>query len=250
MASIYFCMDDFLHLPTTSPAMLRPLEARLLDRVTAVIATAESLTHSKRPRSGRVYYLPQGVNYEHFASPRPLPADLARLPRPMVGFAGSIYDRIDFRLLELVAEAIPGGSVVLIGPVVGEPPAMAHANVHLLGPRPYHDLPAYVQAFDVGVIPYRLNQETIAVDPLKLLEYLAAGIPVVTTDLPEVRKHRDLVSIAATADVFVAAVRTALSSSPAARHRGQAAAREHGWDRRARELLRIFQEVVEAGPGG
>jgi glycosyltransferase involved in cell wall biosynthesis len=244
IASIYFCMDDFLHLPSTSPRMLAPLEERLLERVDAVVATAESLTRTKRPRSGRVYHLPQGVNYEHIAAPRPVPADLAALPRPIIGFAGSIYDRIDFGMLDQVAAAFPGGSVVLVGPVEGPAPRFRQANVHLLGVRPYRELPAYVQAFDVGLIPYVLNRETIAVDPLKLLEYLAAGIPVVSTDLPEIRQRGEVVSIAGTRDDFVAAVLGALAHPRNTRAERQALAREHGWDRRAQRLLDIFDEVI------
>src|SRR5690606_27560322 len=81
VASIYLCMDDFLHLPNVSPRMLGPLEQRLLARVDATVATARALVESKRPRSGRSYYLPQGVNHGHFATPQAPPERLASLPR-------------------------------------------------------------------------------------------------------------------------------------------------------------------------
>lgn len=244
IAAVYFCMDDYLHLPTTSPRMLAPLEARLLDRVDAVVATAESLTRSKRPRSGRTYHLPQGVNYEHFAASLPVPPDLADLPRPIIGFAGSIYDRIDFQLIDAIARAIPQGSVVLVGPVAGKKPTFRQLNVHMLGLRPYRDLPGYIQAFDVAVIPYVLNRETVAVDPLKLLEYLAAGVPVVATDLPEIRERAAVVFIASTRDAFVQAVLDEIAAPRTTVAERRAVAREQGWDRRARRLLDILSEVV------
>jgi glycosyltransferase involved in cell wall biosynthesis len=248
-AAVYFCMDDFLHLPGVSAAMIAPLEQRLLERVDAVVATAESLTRSKRPRSGRAFYLPQGVNYEHFAAARPIPPEMARLPRPRIGFAGGVSACCDLDLIRRVADAVPHGSVVLVGPVSVDPAPLDRPNVHLLGARPYAELPAYVQAFDVGIIPYTLSEWTVAVDPLKLLEYLAAGIPVVTTAIPEVHKYRDAACVAESAGAFVhAVVAAAGENKDAARHRGQAVARRHTWEHRADELLRILEGLV-AAPG-
>ena len=245
LASVYYCMDDFLHLPHVSAHMIAPLERELLERVDALVATAQALVVSKRPRSGNAHYLPQGVNFEHFAAPQPVPAELAALPRPIIGFAGGLTTPVDLPLLGRLSRAFPGASIVLVGPVYVDLSSIAAANVHVLGPRPYRDLPAYVQAFDVGIIPYVLNQHTIAVDPLKLLEYLSAGVPVVTTDLPEVRKYRDAVSIAPTHDAFEAAVRIATASRDGRAGR-QAVARQHGWDRRARDLLDILGGLYAA----
>ena len=243
--TVYFCMDDFLHLPGISVDMIGPLEERLLRRVDAVVATAEVLTHSKRPSSGEVHYLTQGVNFEHFATPRPIPPELATLPRPIVGFAGGVSECCDLDLINRIAATYSGGSVVLVGPVTipaERLEAIRRPNIHLLGPRPYADLPGYVQGFDVGIIPYLLNDWTKAVDPLKLLEYLAAGLPVVTTPLPEAQKYRDAV-LMADDDDFVAAV--------------GAACRDHGPDDRAKrialaegnswvERARVFSGILEA----
>lgn len=247
-ASVYFVLDDFLNFPTYTASMLAPLERRLLDRVDLVVATAASLTKSKFPRSGRTYHLPQGVNYAHFAEPRPEPADLARIPRPRIGFAGSVSTQCDMALLSRLASTFADASLVLVGPVSHDRESLdrlRRANVHLLGVRPYDDLPAYVQHFDVGIIPYLLSAWTVAVDPLKLLEYLAAGLPVVTTAIPEAAKYAATVAVAGDADAFVAAVRQALSSDRAAAcAKGQALAREHTWERRADTLLRLIEEVV------
>ena len=252
LASVYFCMDDFLHTPGTSPKMLAPLEQQLLRGVDAVVATARSLTETKVPESGQIYYLPQGVNYDHLAAPQPEPSDVRDLPHPRIGFAGGIYPRCDLALIDRLAAAFPDGSVVLVGPVGVDVSRLTRPNIHYLGSKPYDVLPAYVQAFDVGVIPYLLNDETLAVDPLKLLEYLAAGIPVVTTPLPEAQKYEDDVHIAASHDDFVAATRRAFDGDrQIARKRAQAVAREHTWERRADRLLEICQDVVErrvAGP--
>jgi hypothetical protein len=248
-ASVYYVLDDFLNFPTTSPAMLAPLERRLLDRVDLVVATAESLTRSKAPRSGRTYHLPQGVNYAHFADPRPEPADLAGIARPRIGFAGSVATQCDVALLGRVAAEFPDASLVLVGPVSLDRAALEplyRPNVRVLGVRPYQELPAYVQHFDVGLIPYVLSPWTVAVDPLKLLEYLAAGLPVVTTAIPEAAKYAGSVAVAGDHDAFVAAVRAALVAGRAvSRTRGQALAREHTWERRADTLLGVIEGVIE-----
>jgi glycosyltransferase involved in cell wall biosynthesis len=245
VGSIYLCMDDFLHLPGVSSWMLAPLERALLARVDATVATAQALVESKRPRSGRSHYLPQGVNYTHFATPQSVPADLAGLPRPYIGFAGGIAKPVDQGVLLRLADDHPRASIVLVGPVSVDVSALQRPNIHLLGARPYATLPAYVQAFDVGLIPYVLNEHTIAVDPLKLLEYLAAGIPVVTTDLPEVRKYQHAVRIGASHDAFAAGVGAALAEPPD-RGRLRDVAREHDWSVRADQLAEIMGSVRRA----
>lgn len=244
-AAVYLCMDDFLHLPSATAEMIGPLEQELLARVDAVVCTAESLTRTKVPRTGRVHYLPQGVNYDHFAAPRPVPAELTRFPRPRIGFAGGVSACCDLDLIHDLAAANPGGSVLLVGPVSVNVGALDLPNVHVLGPRPYADLPAYVQAFDVGLIPYLLNEWTRAVDPLKLLEYLAAGIPVVTTHIPEVLKYREVVAVAEDRAAFMGLIARVLAEDGAAvRARRQAVARAHTWERRAAEFLDILGEVL------
>jgi glycosyltransferase involved in cell wall biosynthesis len=249
--SVYLCMDDFLHLPSATAQMIAPLEVRLLERVDAVVCTARSLTKTKVPRSGRVHYLPQGVNYDHFAAPRSEPADLRSLPHPRIGFAGGVSAACDLDLLRAIAAANPSASIVLVGPVAVDVRGLDSKNIHVLGPRPYADLPAYVQAFDVGLIPYVLNEWTRAVDPLKLLEYLAAGIPVVTTAIPEVLKYRDVVAVANDQPSFVRLAGLAAAEDRAtARARGQAVARVNTWERRAKELIAILVDIANRRADG
>jgi hypothetical protein len=247
-ASIYFCMDDFLNFPGVSARMIAPLERRLLQRVDALVATAASLTQTKRPTSGRTYHLPQGVNFDHFSAPRPEPEELAKIPRPRIGFTGTVGGCCDLGLVRRVAQAYPKCSIVLVGIVKAERAvmdALPRENVYVLGARPYHDLPAYVQSFDVGLIPYTLNDYSRAVDPLKLLEYLAAGIPVVSSAIPEVEKYAGFVAIAPDDTSFIGAVGQALTADRReGRERGQAMARQHTWERRAERLLGIMEEVA------
>ncbi len=246
--SVYFCMDDFLNFPGVSASMIAPLEAELRCRVDVLVATARSLTISKRPASGLAYQLPQGVNYDHFAAPTVEPAAFQAIPRPRIGFSGTIGGQCDYPLLRRLADAFPQASIVLVGPVT-EGAAVVDTirakNVHFLGVQSYADLPAYVQAFDVGIIPYVLNEWTMAVDSLKLLEYLAAGLPVVSTTFPEVEKYANIVAMVPDADAFIAAVGSALVVPAAvSRERGRAFARQHTWARRADAFLEIVTTNV------
>lgn len=256
-AAIYFCMDDYAELPDVSASMIQPLEVEMLARVDAVVGTAKALIDKKVPASGRSYYLPQGVNYDHFASPREVPADILSLPRPILGFAGGVSSACDLDLLLALSDLVPQGTVLLVGPIHIDTAPLARRNIVLLGNRPYADLPAYVQAFDVGLIPYVLNEWTRSVDPLKLLEYLAAGIPVVSTWLPEVVKYSDVVRVGKSREEYLAEVRRALAEAgPAARDAGQAVARRNTWQHRALRLIEIAAEVAgqreaqrSSGPG-
>ncbi len=247
-AAIYFCMDDFLNFPGVSAKMIAPLEQRLRQRVDALVATAHSLTISKLPASGIAHHLPQGVNYEHFATPQPEPEAMRGIPHPRIGYSGTVGGYCDLQLVRRVAEAYPQCSVVLVGNVTADGATMDAVrlpNVHVLGLRPYSELPGFVQSFDIAIIPYLRNATTLAVDPLKLLEYLAAGLPVVTTAIPEMAKYSEVVTVAPDDDAFVSAIADALDQDRAvARTRGQAVARQNTWKVRSEELLRIIHEVV------
>lgn len=251
LARIYFCMDDYAELPGVDRALLAPLERAFVSEVDTVIATAQHLVDTRRPPSGRAFHLPQGVNHAHFSRRREIPGDLARLPRPRIGFAGGVSDGCDQEILLRLADAVPEGSIVLVGPVTTDVARLARPNIHLLGHRSYDELPAYVQHFDVGIINYVLNDWMRAVDPLKLLEYLSAGIPVVTTDLPEVHKYADQVRIARGTGEFVAqcldAVRMRTASADAVR---SAFAAGHTWESRAHTMLGWVAETCAAAGRG
>jgi glycosyltransferase involved in cell wall biosynthesis len=183
----YDVIDDFAGFDW-APRFSRNLDRRLIERARSLTTGTRELARRLQPVRPDATFVPLGVNCDLFGTHSPAPADMVDLPRPIIGYFGTLSDRLDYPLLQAVADAYPGGSLVLIGPVrVAESVLPRGGNVRVLGLRPHGELPGYAQAFDVGLIPFRVNEANRALNPVKALEYLAAGVPVVSTDLPDVR---------------------------------------------------------------
>lgn len=248
---VYHCVDEYSEFAGAPRAALREMEQALARRADLVLASSERLAAERRPLNPRTHFVSHGVDVEHFRAALRLapPADLAALPRPVVGFVGLLAEWVDLGLLAAVARRLPHASVALIGRATTDlGPLAGLPNVHRLGPRPYAALPACCAGFDVGVIPFRLNALTTRANPLKLREYLAAGLPVVSTPLPEVARYDGLVRLAEGEDAFVAAVEAALADrSPAATRRRTEAMAAESWERRAEEISALVAGAMEPG---
>src|SRR3977135_221725 len=121
----------------------------------------------------------------------PPPAEVKGAPGPIIGFWGLIADWVDLQLIRHVADAFSGGKVVLPGNSSTDmKPLHGARNIRVLGRKPYAELPRYAKAFDVALMPFKVNELTLAANPLKVREYLAAGLPVVSTAIPEVERLR------------------------------------------------------------
>ncbi len=154
-------------------------------------------------------------------------------------------------MLAETARRLPDVTFVLVGPLQTEVGGLVRCpNVRLLGACSHRDVPRYLKAFDVTLIPYRLTEYTASVYPTKLNEYLAMGLPVVSTDLPEIRRfnaqHENVVTVGGTIDEFVESVRAALEPSPPAEvERRLAAARTNGWEARVAAMFRLIEDRLE-----
>jgi len=194
-------------------------------------------------------YLDHGVDLDHFVPEPPggEPPDLAAIPRPRVGFFGGIDDyTVDVDLLERVARDLPEAHLVLIGDsTVPLDRLTAHPNVHHLGPRPYRDIPRYGHGFDVALMPWVQNPWIEAANPIKLKEYLALGLPVVSTDFPEVHRYRHVVAVTGSPAAFVEAVRAGIAGAgPATPAERRAAVADASWDARARDLEALVERLT------
>ena len=213
MATIFDCMDELSSF-AFAPVELAAREAELLSRAEVVFTGGRSLYEAKRKRHPQVFCHPSSVDVKHFASARGAPTDpddQAALPRPRIGYAGVIDERMDLSLLHAIAERRRDWQLVLVGPVVKIDRASlpAVANVHVLGGRAYTDLPAYLAHWDVALLPFAHNEATRYISPTKTPEYLAAGLPVVSTSVADVVSPygvNGFVSIADGADAFVEAI--------------------------------------------
>ncbi len=237
---VYYCVDEFSEFTGYDQEKTLEAEARLARRADLVVTTSQALYDAKRSLNARTVLVTHGVDYEHFAKATSddltVPEDIASLPRPVLGFWGLIQDWLDVPLLAEVARLRPRWCFVLIGEAATDVTALARLpNVHLLGRRPYERLPAHAKGFDVGLIPFRVNELTRAVNPIKLREYLSAGLPVVSTRLPEVERYDEWVSVAEGAEGFVRACEEVLAAE-ARREDRQAAMRRETWAVKVEEI--------------
>lgn len=215
-------------------AWIRRRQAELIRAADVVTAVSAPLVADCRALDVDAFLIPNGCDVAAYETAAPEPPRMRDLPRPRVVFAGAWNDRVDVALVERVAARLPAASIALIGAVSTAVPA--GANVHVLGPIAHDALPAHLRAADVGIIPYRPTPFNDASCPLKLYEYLAAGLPVVASavdvapvdDIDVVRRHDD-------ATGFADAV--AALAGRDVRARCTALAADHSWDARANALL-------------
>ena len=250
-AVVYDCMDELSQF-RFAPASLVDRERLLLARADVVFTGGHRLLQSKKELHDNVHFFGCGVDVAHFGAARSAdlaPAELiASLSRPVMGYYGVIDERIDYDLLARLSAAFPEASLAMVGPVVKVDPSELPQgrNIHWLGQRPYSELPAYVKGFDVCLMPFALNDATEYINPTKTLEYMAAGKPIVSTAISDVKHHfAQVVDVAESRDDFIDAVRCAILAPDADRiTRGLDEARDNTWDRVVARMSRILADAV------
>ncbi|MEO7338904.1 MAG: glycosyltransferase [Caldimonas sp.] len=244
-AIVYDCMDE-LSAFKDAPRQMRQRETALLKSAQLVLTGGLSLYEAKRALNPNVMCLPSAVDSEHYAPAKALhraePMQRAEqlqgsIGGPRLGFFGVIDERLDMQLLAQLADADPTWQIVMVGPVVKIDPARLpqRPNIHWLGQQPYELLPQLVAGWDVCLMPFALNDATRFISPTKTLEYMAAGKPVVSTAISDVRSmFSDVVRIAEDPESFIDACRVALREN--AHDRGirlaemQASVWRYSWD--------------------
>lgn len=242
---VYHLVDDYLGYADLTEAQRDSWAAReraLIAWADLAVAVTPELIASKGAGDPKFRLLPNAVDDAAYRrAPRPVPA-LADLPRPILGYVGLISVRLDLALLDALAAAHPEWTLVMLGAVYRSGCEVlldrlaARPNVRLLPPVPGDQVADYVRMFDVGLLPYRLTQETFHASPLKLYEYLAAGLPVVAADVPGARQFADVVSLAEGQAGWAAAIAASLNDTLAARTARRAAVAPHTWDARVEML--------------
>ena len=211
---VYDNMDE-LSCFRSAPDGLLELEAQLLKRADVVFTGGQSLYEAKKHRHDNIHPFPSSIDTSHFGKAREesirTPADQALIALPRIGFFGVIDERMDLELLLRAALLRPSWQFVIIGPTAKIDPTTLPRpkNIHWLGAKPYSSLPSYLHGWDVGIMPFALNDSTRFISPTKTPEFLAAGVPVVSTPIVDVVSpygDEGLVEIASGAEEFVEAI--------------------------------------------
>lgn len=256
---VYDCVDDHAAQAGVDRNTQRVTEeeAMIIRRADLVTVTSQRLYELKRglnPNVRLVLNAGDTAAYERTTSDTPV--ELSSLPRPIIGTVGTLDAyKFDFKLLREVAVMRPAWQFVLIGePMIDARPARqrslsklsASPNVHLLGPRHWQNVPQYVAAFDVCMIPYRNSRYNAASFPLKFWEFMASGKPIVASGVPELKAYSDYISYTNNANEFMAAIEQALREGSAAGSARQALAREHSWEKRVAHLRRLLDGTMQS----
>jgi glycosyltransferase involved in cell wall biosynthesis len=244
---VYYCVDAFGEFPGYDREQTARAERELIRRSDLVIATSGPLHEAKRALHDNVHLVEHGVDHEHLsravADDVQIPADLRALPRPILGFVGVIGEWADLDIVAGLARRMPDASVVMIGPeLTPRGPCAGLPNVHYLGARDHSRLPEYLAGFDVGLIPFRQVPLTYNANPIKLYEYLAAGVPVVSASLPTVRPVPGSVWLADDAETTARACAAALQhNTPAGRRTRSRSTMPESW----RSRLDVIESLVD-----
>jgi glycosyltransferase involved in cell wall biosynthesis len=242
----YYCVDEYSQFSGTDQEAMLKMERELILKSNLVIVSAERLHVTKRIHNANTFLITHGVDVAHFRKAcldeTQVAPDVANLPGPVIGFFGLIADWVDLEVVRRLALARPEWSFVLIGEVRTDIAELQKLkNVHFTGRRPYDSLPAYAKAFDVALVPFVMNELTLAANPLKLREYLAAGLPVVATPLPEVKRLGNLVRTATTPEEFLAEVEVLLAEGRRGPDLAESAKMDsESWDGKVEQLSRLL----------
>lgn len=256
-AIIYDCMDE-LSLFKGAPKELRMHEAELMKAADVVFTGGVSLFEAKKSLHHNIHAAPSSIDIDHFSSARSIssePDDQVSIPRPRLGFAGVIDERMDIDLLASVSQAHPEWHFVFIGPIVKIDPETLprHENIHYLHQKPYSSLPSYLAGWDVALMPFARNDATRYISPTKTPEYIAAGKPVVSTSIRDVVEGygtKGLVRIADTPEEFAVAIQQSLADNkdPKRRRdwqqRADVVLANMSWDRTWAFMMKLVEQAI------
>lgn len=254
---LYHCEDDWLTYPGYRSRNFEDLEKKLLKNSNAVFITNRLLFDKKKTLNSNMYYLPHGVEYEHyqkaFSSDEHLPVDAAKISRPIIAMIGEVAGWVNWDFLKYAAETNPRWSIVLIGPIGYDADISGMkdiSNIYFLGRKEYSELPNYYRIVDVCVVSFNLNEHIKYCTPTRFYEHLAAGKPVVSTDFPAAREFpEELVRIAGTKEEFVELIKKSMDeNSEALVKKRKELAMDNSWVSRAEYMSEIIEGLLRKRP--
>ncbi len=239
---IYYCTDEWSQFSYVDSKRIVAMERRLMEMADLVFCTSRTLLETKKAFNKETHLASHGVDFAHFSQAlkesTAIAPDLQGVKGPILGFFGLIHDWIDLDLIAFLAEKRPEWTIVMIGKAQVDISRYQHlSNILWLGRKPYESLPSYCRAFTVGLIPFALNELTRNVNPIKLREYLSAGLPVVSTNLPEVALCKEWCEVARNKEEFLQLCDKVIGEDDdTARQRRVNAMRAEDWDNKVAQL--------------
>ncbi|MGF1720987.1 glycosyltransferase [Vibrio kyushuensis] len=227
-AVVYYCGDDFSSLAGVDHSVVSEHESKLIEKADLIFAASEEM-QSRFPAS-KTQLLPHGVDCDLFSTAAPRASDLPNRGRPVAGFYGSLSNWLDYDMIEQVVANNQDWDFVFIGPQeLSQSKLPKSSNVFYLGPKPHHELPRYSQHWDVSLLPFKLNEQIIACSPLKLMEYLAAGRPIISTSFPALEAYKRYVNVVNNSEDMSIALQAARHQQPLP----SGIVNQHSWDARS-----------------
>lgn len=262
-AAAFYQIDDEYSFNPEADVPISKEEEKVIRSVDAVFIHSKTMMRKKGQINPRTHYVPNGVDFDLYADAISAgssePADLQSIPHPRIGYIGHIKRHIDLELLLKISEARPDWAVVLVGPVREDHaqirPSLerlrGQSNVHFLGGKAASDLPFYAIGFDAAIMPYMVTPYTRYIYPMKMHEYLAAGKPVVSTDLENIREFADVVSFADSSDEWINEIARELHGDSESRRRDRMeVARVNQWSERVRVIHEVIEDTIERKAAG
>lgn len=252
LLSCYEIADDRLEF-TQVPRWIEQKIDLLIKKSDLITLSANNLfVKINKKRKNDLHIVGNGVDLEFFKKGGvifPRPSDIPKINNPIVGYIGAIGEWFDFNLIEMVLQSCSDLFFIIIGPIFPEQMMIAskleknYSNIKFLGKKDYHILPQYINTFDVCLIPFKVNELTKGVNPVKVYEYAASGKPVVSTYLPELEKYQDTIYLAKDYKEFVEFIYTSIDEKPDV-EKLLAMAEENTWDSQTNKMLNLFNQYI------
>jgi glycosyltransferase involved in cell wall biosynthesis len=244
--SCYMCGDEILGQKYSRDKAIANMDKELIEKVDFTTVVSEELYRRRRVINDRVHVITNGTDYKHFANSKILDEyaeELSKVEGPVVGYMGAIDYRINKEYILGAAQRLRNWTFIFVGPVsINIDELKREKNIVFLGQKKFKELPKYLGRFDVGLIPYYLNEMTTHCSPLKLHEYFSAGIPVVSTQLPAVKQYEGLAYIANSQDEFIKFIDIAYKENNQEMiEKRMEIAESNSWEEKAKELERLIE---------
>lgn len=251
---VYDCMDELAQFKD-APSDIRKREQLLLKKADVVFTGGQKLYEAKSRAHSNVHFFGCGVDVQHFGKAllpeTAIAEDIKNLRPPIAGYFGVIDERLDYGLIAQLAHAKPEWTFVMVGPVVKIDPALLPqaSNIKWLGQRDYKDLPHYVKAYDVCLMPFALNEATQYINPTKTLEYMAAYKPILSTAVADVVKNfTPVVQVARSQEEFVQKLDATRELSAKTLDAGLVMAGNASWEAIVENIRKLIRAAIASGP--